>query len=254
MKKELWGRVQKIIPWRECFQGDSPLSVPLPVRSPNDLTVRGTVDGSTKKIGFAEGRLRNGHPFRLECAESGRGRYLSIFVSKIGLESITDAEIDRYLREQDIYEVYGVAASIGEFIDGAGNVFWRLDVSLEEDGKIYASSPISISEFKYENEPSELRLLIKERAVILKVRYNNRAQLVEYVICVAQKQLFQERFDGYALDPQEMRHLNDVLAEADGTEHCIVRLLRKYFESHSITELRALMAEHGIAYTERMEE
>lgn len=252
MKKEVWGNTHKLIPWREYFSSGSVLDVPLPKRDPEDVSVQGIRDEESKKIGYGEGRLANGYPFRLECAVYGQSKVLSVFVGKMGLIGINEEDIDNYLREQDIYEVYGTNPEVYTYIDKNGNEFWRVDILLESEGAIYASSPISIDEFSYGHKAQEFRLLLKENTAIFKVYYNEDGDIVEYAVCMVRENLFKLKFNCYILSILEIQKLTAILSMGKDQKDTI-KLLREYFALHTPEAFIGLLEEYKISYNIREE-
>lgn len=252
MKKELWGNTHKITPWKEYLRTESILDVPLPRREPDDLSKHGIREDESKKIGFAEGRLANGYPFRLECAVYEHSKILSVFVSKMGLIGVNEEDIDNYLRQQDIYEIYGTQPEIYTYIDKKGNEFWRLDTLLESEGDIYASSPISIEEFSYGHMAQEFRILLKENTAIFKAYYNEDGDIAEYAVCIVKENLFKVKFDCYILSLLEKEKLTTILSMGKDQKD-IIKLLQDYFALQAPESFFALMDEYRISYNIREE-
>lgn len=253
MKKELlWGNTHRIIPWREKLDSVSILDIPLPKRKPEDISRRGLLEKDSKKIGYGEGRLANGYPFRLECAEYGHSKILSVFVSKMGLEEINEEEMDNYLREQDIYEIYGTDPEIYTCMDKNEHEFWRVDVLLESEGDIYASSPISIEEFSYNNKAQEFRVLLKENAAIFKVYYNETGHISEYAVSLVKENLFKLKFNSYIFSTEEIQKLSAILSMGREQKD-IIKLLQEHFALHTPEEFVQLLAEYKVFYQIREE-
>ena len=96
MEKKNWGKAYKIVPWKEFLTRNTILEIPLPQRDPEDISFDGIQDSSSKKIGYVEGRLKNGYPFRLECAQYNGSKVISVFVSTMGLVGVTGEDLDEY--------------------------------------------------------------------------------------------------------------------------------------------------------------
>lgn len=252
MKNELWGNTHKITPWRESFDSGAILGLPLPKRDSEDISNKGIKEDQSQKIGFKEGRLSNGYPFRLECAVYKQSKILSVFVSKNGLTEVSGSDMDYYLRSQNIYEVYEGNPEIYTYIDKNENEFWRIDVLLETDGTIYASSPISIEEFNYGHNAHEFRLLLKENTAIFKAYYNEDGVDVEYSVCILKEKLFKLKFKCYILSILEIQKLVAVLSKGRNQTD-IVKLLEDYFETNSPDDFHQLLEEKGINYNIREE-
>lgn len=253
MEVKSWGKTQKIKPWKEFLTKESILDLPLPKRGPNDVGFRGCLlDGDSRKVGFSEGRLRNGYPYRLECAEYDGSKIISIFVTKKGFLNVSERELDAYLRDQEIYEVYDTEPEIYDFVDQNGNDFWRIDLLLESEGDIFSSSPISIEKFSYGHIAYEFRLLLKEEELILKVYYNEDNDIVEYGICQLKKDLFKQKFDCYIIPVLEMQKLNRILAFGK-SEKDLVKLLEDYFMVNDMEDFLGLIQEYDLNYSLRDE-
>lgn len=252
MRTQGWGDTRKIIPWKEYLGSNSILDIPLPKRDKEDISPRGIKEGDSEKVGFGEGRLDNGYPFRLECAVYGDAKIISVFVSKMGLIGITGEELNGYLQEQGVYEVYGASPEIYDYTDKAGHEFWRVDVILESEGDIYASSPVSIEAFSYGHMEHELRLLVKEGQQIFKVYYNEHGEIAGYALCQKKPTLFKLKFDCYALPILEMGKLAKVLAIGKGDKN-VIQLLEEYLAINSMEDLLGLLKEYRISYSTREE-
>lgn len=252
MEKKNWGNTYTIVPWKEFLTKNTILEIPLPERDPDDISFDGITDSSSKKIGFVEGRLRNGYPFRLECAEYNNAKVISVFVSKIGLLGITGADLDDYLREQELYEVYDTQPAIYTYMDKKNNEFWRIDVLLESDGNIFSSSPLSIEEFSYGHTPYDFRIILNEGSNLFKIYYNEDNDIVEYAICRKIDDIFNQKFQCYVLSILEMKKLNAIMAIGK-SDRDIIKLMQDFFALNDIEELLKLLEEYSIAYSIREE-
>lgn len=252
MENKTWVNSNSLKTWKEFLNKETVLNIPLPKRSKEDISFDGIEDGETDKVGFTEGRLENGYPYRMECAEYKGSKVISIFVSQVGLMGVTGEDLDAYLRDQEVYEVYDTEPQIYTYKDQRGNDFWRIDILLEKEGDIFSSSPISIEEFSYGNIASEYRLLLKDKKFFLKVYYNEDNSIVEYAICSQKEDFFKQKFDCYVLSVLEMQKLNTVLAIGKGGKD-IINLLIDYFRWHELEDILKLFEEYSIQYSLREE-
>ena len=247
MEKKNWGKAYKIVPWKEFLTRNTILEIPLPQRDPEDISFDGIQDSSSKKIGYVEGRLKNGYPFRLECAQYNGFKVISVFVSTMGLVGVTGEELDEYLREQELYEVYDTKPAIYTYVDKKNNEFWRIDVLLESDGNIFSSSPLSIEEFSYGHTPHDFRVILDDGSNLFKVYYNEDHDIVEYAVCSKIDDIFNQKFRCCVLSTLEMQKLNTVMALGK-SDRDIIKLMQDFFALSDMEDLLNLLEEYTIGY------
>ncbi len=252
MENKNWGNTYTIEPWKEALGKETILDIPLPERGPEDPSFRGIKDNESKKVGYTEGRLKNGYPYRMECAEYKGAKVISFFVSKKGLAGVTGEDIDKYLRYQDLYEAYNSEPEIYTYIDKSGRDFWRIDILLELEGDIFSSSPVSIEEFSYSHIAHEFRILLKEGRSLLKVYYDKSNTIKEYSVCSQKDDLFKQKFTCYVLSVLEMNKLS-ALMTLGRSEKNLIKELQDYFSINSSEDFVSLLKEYSLAYREREE-
>ena len=90
-------------------------------------------------IGWFEGRLRDGRPYRVECWEQAELRVATVFLSMEGLEHLTQVDLKSLLSDEGVFEYVGpgsVAAS--QYTDAVGRLVWSVSVILAEGGRTHA--------------------------------------------------------------------------------------------------------------------
>ena len=108
---------------------------PRPDRSAFKPNFHKSDDNPALDIGWAEGTLKDGRPYRAECwAEDGLTS-LTFFLSRIGLETLSDADFAALLEAEGLLRFTGekryVAA--GPLIDSSGNEMWSVNVVVGDD-------------------------------------------------------------------------------------------------------------------------
>ncbi len=106
-------------------------------------------DPDEKNIGYAEGILSDGRPYRLECWAVDQVTCLTIFVSTIDIEELSSDQVMEYLEEEGLFkritdELMGTAL---KFLDKQGNEFWSTNVVIGDDEETYTTSTIILKPF-----------------------------------------------------------------------------------------------------------
>lgn len=108
-------------------------------------------DDAQRDIGWAEGMLADGRPYRLECWAQYQITMITVFISVLGLEDYQQDDFVRLLEEGGLYRcLEDRQVSAFEFTDSAGNVFWSINAAIADEETMYGSSEVPLNRFSYE--------------------------------------------------------------------------------------------------------
>ena len=79
-------------------------------------------------IGYYEGALKDDRPYRLEVWSSNGLDNATIFISTKGLEDKSEADLVKYIANEDIIEIDDDRAQVNEVEDPNGNVFYGINL------------------------------------------------------------------------------------------------------------------------------
>ncbi len=83
-------------------------------------------------IGYHEGTLRDGRPYRLEVWSSNGLDTATIFISNIGLEGKSEVDLVKYISGEGILDVDDDRAEVKEYTDINDNVFYSINLVLNK--------------------------------------------------------------------------------------------------------------------------
>ena len=81
-------------------------------------------------IGYHEGTLKDGRPYRLEAWSSNGLDTATIFISNTGLEEKSEVDLVKYLSGEDIIDIEDDRASVELIEDINGNSFYSINILL----------------------------------------------------------------------------------------------------------------------------
>lgn len=97
-------------------------------------------------IGWAEGTLKDGRPYRAECWAEDGVTSLTLFFSTIGCESFTDADFAELLEAEGLMQFTGerryVAAA--PLTDSSGNEMWSVNVVVGDDEETFVIDQLQL--------------------------------------------------------------------------------------------------------------
>lgn len=99
-------------------------------------------DSDEINIGYAERILSDGRPYRLECWAVDQITNLTIFISSIGINHYSSANVLDYLEAEGLYwklssTFYGSAFL---FTEEDGNEFWSANLVVGDEDETYIDS------------------------------------------------------------------------------------------------------------------
>ena len=79
-------------------------------------------------IGYYEGELKDGRPYRLEMWSSNGIDSVTIFISNIGLEDKSEVDLVKYISGEDIIDISDDRSSVNLVTDIEGNDFYGINL------------------------------------------------------------------------------------------------------------------------------
>jgi len=107
-------------------------------------------------IGWAEGVMKDGRPYRLECWAQDQLTCVTVFLSSAGLESATTEALLALLEvERVIWWRPGATPSAGVsgFIDSAGETMWSINIVIGLDGEKARADSVPLQAYEKRDSP-----------------------------------------------------------------------------------------------------
>jgi len=106
-------------------------------------------DPDVHNIGYHEGVLSDGRPYRLECWAMDQITNITVFTSTIDLEKSSRKQVLDYLENEGIFtrlngEDYGY---VTKFEDSKGNEFFSVNLVIADDEEMFFRSDIPLMPF-----------------------------------------------------------------------------------------------------------
>ena len=123
------------------------MTYPKPDRSNVVPNLAKTPDNEDLDIGWCEGVLTDGRPYRMECWAADQITNVTVFMSTIGLENCTNAQfVDLLERERVVSWRAGARKSAGaaQIADAAGNPMWSINIVIGVDGEPAVADSVPI--------------------------------------------------------------------------------------------------------------
>ena len=119
---------------------------PRPDRSDFEPNLHKSDENPALDVGWAEGKLRDGRPYRAECWAEDGVTSLTLFFSTIGLESFTDADFAALVEAEGLVQFTGerryVAAA--PLTDSSGNDMWSVNVVVGDDEETFVIDQLQL--------------------------------------------------------------------------------------------------------------
>ena len=117
------------------------LRYPIPDRSNFTPNFSKTPENDVLDIGWAEGFLSDGRPYRLECWAQDQVTMVTIFVSRMGLEDLGTEAVQELLEREDLAHFRSSRryASTRSFRDGSGQDLLSINVVIGDDEETFVS-------------------------------------------------------------------------------------------------------------------
>ena len=123
---------------------------PHPDRSTFTPNFRKSDDNPALDVGWAEGTLKDGRPYRAECwAEDGLTS-LTFFLSTTGLEKFTDADLAALLETEGLLGFTGERRYVAArpFTDASGNAMWSVNVVVGDDETTFVVDSVPLRSYQ----------------------------------------------------------------------------------------------------------
>ena len=129
---------------------EPPPTYPTPDRSDFTPNRRKTADNDTVDIGWAEGVLSDGRPYRLECWAQDQVTHLQMFFSRRGLEHLDRAGIQDLLEREHLVRFASLDkryASGKPWRDPKGQDIWSIAVVVGDEDETYLSESPALTPY-----------------------------------------------------------------------------------------------------------
>ncbi|HWE41977.1 MAG TPA: hypothetical protein VG432_05690 [Gemmatimonadaceae bacterium] len=119
---------------------------PRPDRSEFEPNFRKSEEHPALDLGWAEGKLRDGRPWRAECWAEDGVTSLTFFLSTIGIEKLTDAEFAALLEAEGLLRFTGIARYVAArpLTDPSGNEMWSVNVVVGDDEDTFVEDRVAL--------------------------------------------------------------------------------------------------------------
>jgi hypothetical protein len=140
------------------MDGCMPITFPRPDRSNFTPNVSKTPDNDVIDLGWNEGMLSDGRPYRFECWCQDQLTCVTFFVSSLGLEQLDRAGIQELLEREHLVHFLRDKryADARPFVDPSGNTMLSINVVVGDDEETFSSGgPLLIPYAHPENPESQ---------------------------------------------------------------------------------------------------
>lgn len=112
---------------------------PKPDRTNVTPNFQKTEENDALDIGWAEGTLSDGRPYRLECWSQDQVTCATVFVSRIGLESLDNESAGELLVREGLARFLGPKrfVTVMPFADHKGNEMHSINIVIGDDETTY---------------------------------------------------------------------------------------------------------------------
>ena len=127
------------------------MSYPRPDRSDYTPNRRKTPENEALDIGWDEGVLRDGRPFRAECWAEDGVTHLTFFFSTHGLETASNTDLAALLLDADLIRFRGDRRYVAArpWTDAAGNDMWSVNVVVGDEDEMYVSDHLRLRQYAH---------------------------------------------------------------------------------------------------------
>jgi len=122
---------------------------PKPDRSGHPPNFRKTDENPSPDIGWAEGVLSDGRPYRAECWAEDGITMLAFFLSARGLEACGEAELAGLLARERLVVFKEPRRELGvmRFRDSAGNDLWSINVGVGSGDETFIGESVPVQPY-----------------------------------------------------------------------------------------------------------
>jgi hypothetical protein len=125
-------------------------SYPKPDRSNFRPNAVRTPEREIVDVGWGEGVLSDGRPFRLEWWAEDQVTYLQCLFSTLGLEKMEDPELSRLLESEGIARFRSAKRYITSqtISDASGNEMWSVNIVLGDEDETYIDCDVPLRTYR----------------------------------------------------------------------------------------------------------
>lgn len=126
---------------------------PKPDRSSHRPNFAKTVENDTIDIGWAEGTLSDGRPYRVECWAQDQVTCVQCYFSSDGLEELDRSGLQQFLEREGLVRFLSDHRyADGRWVsDASGNSMWEVNVVVGDEDELYAEADIPLKPYPRSN-------------------------------------------------------------------------------------------------------
>lgn len=119
---------------------------PKPDRSDQTPNFIKTADNEALDIGWNEGFLSDGRPYRVECWAESQITMLTFFFSTAGMENYSDVMFKKLLSNEGLVKFVSDEPHVSAMpiTDAGGNDMWSVNVVIGTEDELYAKDTIDL--------------------------------------------------------------------------------------------------------------
>jgi hypothetical protein len=127
-----------------------PVTFPRPDRSDYAPNFTKSADNPAVDVGWAEGTLSDGRPYRTECWAQDGNTYLSFFFSRLGYETATAEAVAVLLEGEGLLQFLNAnpPLTLEPFRDASGNDLWMATVVIATEGGSLAKDSLDLKPYR----------------------------------------------------------------------------------------------------------
>ena len=120
-----------------------------------------TEETDARGIGWDEGRLSDGRPFRVEMWAQDQVSYLQCFFSAVGLEDLDRRELQQFLERECLIRFRSDKRYAGGHLitDASGNRMWEVSVVIGDEAERYVDCDFVLKPYPRDEAPRRSRQL-----------------------------------------------------------------------------------------------
>ena len=128
---------------------------PKPDRSDHNPNFVKSAENEALDIGWNEGFLSDGRPYRAECWAEDQVTMLTFFFSTNGMENYSDAMFIELLGKEELVEFLSEETYVSAMpvTDASGNDMWSVNVVIGSEDELLARDSVKLRAYDKENVP-----------------------------------------------------------------------------------------------------
>lgn len=129
-------------------------------------------------IGWTEGRLTDGRPYRAELWAQDQVTVLTVFFSALGLEDFDTAALSSLIETHGVVSFGSLIApiSVSLFQDGKENTFWSVNIAVGDEESTFIKSSATIYSYvqSSSSSPKQPHLFFSEHRIIIVLNISHK--------------------------------------------------------------------------------